>query len=126
MENLNKCQQIKIKSFLLVHEILWALHEELHGLLHPVRDGHQSRAEDEHPQGPGGLAEARPEYSQGPEVGDESHQQPEESNEHTELDPGVGGDLLSETEANFHGVFEADIGLDPLGQSCRINLKKIN
>ena len=82
---------------------------------------HEGRAEDEHPQGPGGLAEARPQHSQGPEVSDESHQQPEESNEHTELDPGVGGDLLSETEANFHGVFKADIGLDPLGQSCRIN-----
>ena len=113
----NKCQQIKIKSFLLIHEILGALHEELHRLLHPVGDGHEGRADDEHPQGPGCLTEARPQHRQGPEVSNQSHQQSEESNEHPKLDPRVGGDLLSKSEANFHCVFEADIGLDPLGQS---------
>ena len=39
----------KIKS-LLIHEILSALHEVLHGLLHTVGDGHEGGADDEHPQ----------------------------------------------------------------------------
>ena len=115
----NKCQ--KIKSFLLIHEILGAFHEELHGLLHPVGDGHQGGADDEHPQRPCGLTEARPQDSEGSKVSDESNQESKQSDEHSKLHPGVGGDLLSEAEANFHCVFEADIGLYPLGQSFRTN-----
>ena len=118
----NKCLKIKIKSFLLIHKILGALHEELHGLLHPVRDGHQGGAQDEHPQRPRGLTEAGSEDSEGAKVSNEGDQQSKQSNEHTKLHPGVGGDLLSEAEANFHCVFEADISLYPLGQSCRVNI----
>merc|ERR1712149_49668 len=95
-----KYKYVKVKSFLLVHEILRTFHEVLHRLLHPMRDGHEGRADDEHPQRPGCLTEARPQDREGPEVSNESDQESEESNEHPKLNTGVGGDLLGKS---FHG-----------------------
>ena len=85
----NKGQQIKIKSFPLIHEVLGSLHEELHRLLDPVRYGHEGGADDEHPQRPGGLAEASTQHSHRPEMSNQSYQQSEEPDEHAKLDPGV-------------------------------------
>ena len=84
--------------------------------------GHQGGAEDEHAELPHGLGEACPQHSHRPELTNQSHEEAKQTNEHSELHPGVSCDLLSEAKTNFYRVSEPSLGLkimsDPFQFIC--------
>ena len=73
--------------------------------------GHEGGAKDEHAELPHGLGETRPQHCHCSELTNQSHEETEQTNEHPELNPGVGRDLLSEAKTNFYCVSEPSLGL---------------